>query len=321
MATMYLNTDTGAPGLTLGNGASFSFNAFKLILKAVLVSGYGSKPAAGWVLVAEGTNYLVLRNGPGSGYICFTLTGTSFAVRVTMAATFDGVVSDIITGQGVKTGTAANNAVPHYLALTSLALNAQYSWAFVADARSVLMTVYCWGGNSNAQYANLTGQADQGLTLAFGEDSGGNFMALGGVNTTNFSSATNDLGSGGLTALRDPATGLLVDTGSIAPVTPLSQGQDTGQTVYPLEQVDLVRFPWMVATKAAGFIRGLARQPASVGYLNYALRSVGRGSVYTDITNANAATPFDLGPGLSVVPLKVRWTVGGLYMTLDARFW
>jgi len=322
MPTLYSNIDTGAPALSVGLGDAYVFGGLKTILKACLVTGYNSRPAAGWTLVAEDSGYLVLRNGPGSGYICFTLTTNSF-VRVTLSATFDGVVSNIITGQGVKTGTAANNAVPQLFFLSGLASNTRYCWSVVADEKSAVLTAYWYSNNAGQAYENMTAQSWPGFTMAIGEDSSGNFMAFGGSNTTSTASnVVNHFNNAGMTVLRDPATGLLIDTGSISPVAPLGvTTSPAGTTVYPLERVDIVRFPWMTTTKDAGNIRGVLVQSNAVGCMNYALRSVGRGAVVGDITLNNAANPFDLVSGLKVVPLKCYYTPGGLFMTDDVRFW
>ncbi|MEP9321493.1 hypothetical protein ABKS89_30400 [Pseudomonas sp. LABIM340] len=322
MATLYSSIDTGAPTIAVGTGEAFYFGALKTILKGCLVGGYGSKPAAGWALVAEDTNYLVLRNGPGSGYICFTYTTNGF-VRITLAATFDGVTSNIITGQGVKSGVAANNAVPQMIYIGSLAANSRFCWALAADSKSAVLTTFWYANNAGAQFENMTGQSQFGGSIAFGEDSGGNFLAIGGLNTaTTPSSAINYFNATGMTVLRDPATGLLVDTGSIAPVTPLGiTTAPVGTIVYPLERVDLVRYPWMTPTKDAGTLRGVTVQPNSIGYMNYALRSVGKGSAVGDLTLSNAANPFELVSGMPVSPLKTYYTNGGLFLTIDPRFW
>lgn len=67
MARIYHRDQAGAPELTYSTSAQDGFNAFKAILKACLVNGYGAVPAAGWELINEGTGFLVLRNGFQSG--------------------------------------------------------------------------------------------------------------------------------------------------------------------------------------------------------------------------------------------------------------
>lgn len=322
MPTLYSSIDTGVPSISIGTGDTFYFGALKTILKACLVSGYGSKPSAGWTLAAEDTNYLILRNGSGSGYICFTYTTLGF-VRISLAATFDGVASNIITGQGVKSGIAANNATPQMIYIGALATSTRFCWAIAADNKSAVLTLFWYANNAGQAYENMTSGSFPGLTLAFGEDTSGNFVAVGGSNTTSTgNSSVNNFNAAGMTVLRDPATGLLVDTGSISPATPLGPtAAQAGATVYPLERVDLVRFPWMTTAKDAGNLRGVAVQPNAVGYMNYTLRSVGRGSAVTDITLNNAANPFELVSGVWVSPLKTYFNNGGMFMTTDARFW
>lgn len=91
MATVYHRDDAGAPTFAFSTDRSniAHFTALKTILKACLVFGYGGRPAAGWELIAEGARYIVLRNGPASGYVC--LTSVSEYVTVHLAATFTGM--------------------------------------------------------------------------------------------------------------------------------------------------------------------------------------------------------------------------------------
>lgn len=325
MPTIYNKTDPGAPAL--GTSSTGAREAFKTVLKACLVYGYDGKPAAGWTLAAEDTYHLILCNAKQTGYICFTFYSGHDFVRVTLAATFTGVANDVITGAGVKTGLAANNASPQWLRVANLTYTAQYSWAVVADGDSVLMTWYHYSGTNGTDYINMTAPNFPGFSLAFGEDSAGNFIALGGQNTSSYSSAYNYIGSTGFTSLRDPATGFLVDTGSLSVrVGSLGIGTDSYeafayQVVYPTYQVDLVRVPWFTPGGEAGYIRGFAYHPTAIGYLNYALRAVGRGAAVTDISISNAANPFELAAGLSVFPLKEYQARPGMYGTDDARFW
>lgn len=54
-AMLYSNSDTDAPLIANADGA------IKTILKACLVTGYGTKPAAGWSMLFEDVNRIVLR--------------------------------------------------------------------------------------------------------------------------------------------------------------------------------------------------------------------------------------------------------------------
>ncbi|MDN6872949.1 hypothetical protein QO209_10875 [Pseudomonas citronellolis] len=321
MPTIYSSIDTGAPTYSNGTTAALGAAAVKAVLKGCLVNGYQGKPGAGWSLVAEDANYLILRNGSGTGYICFTFT-TAYYMKITLAATFTGVVNDIITGAGVKTGVAANNTAPQWLLISSISQTSQFSWSVIADEKSVALTWYYYSSNNGQGPINMTTSSTAGITLLFGEDSGGNFLAVGGYNVANSASANNYFSASGMTVLRDPATGLLIDTGSISPNIPLLTNQaDTGTTVYPLEHADLIRLPWMTTSKEGGYLRGLAIQPAAQGYLNYAMRSVGRAVAVTDFSLSNAANPFELVPGLKVVPCKDNYAHPGIFITDDARFW
>ncbi len=59
-ATIYNYADTGAPVLTVSSSTDYSFID---VLKATLVTGYGSKSGAGWEVVNEAAGDLVLRQG------------------------------------------------------------------------------------------------------------------------------------------------------------------------------------------------------------------------------------------------------------------
>ena len=141
MAIAYHRDQAGAPALVYNttSGANAHFTALKTILKACLVTGYGSQAAAGWALIAEGTNYIVLRNGTHSGYVCLSWV-TGGAVRVWLAETFTGMSGDVMTGAGLKTGTAANNATPQAIGASYVAYSdAATAWKLVADSKTFVI--------------------------------------------------------------------------------------------------------------------------------------------------------------------------------------
>lgn len=71
MATAYHRDQPGAPALVYSTSGSSvaQFTALKTILKTCLVVGYVNKPPAGWELINEGADYIVLRNG-GAQRLC-----------------------------------------------------------------------------------------------------------------------------------------------------------------------------------------------------------------------------------------------------------
>src|SRR5262245_33223377 len=134
MATVYRRDDSGAPALTYSTAVPnvAHFTAFKTILKACLVYGYGSKPAAGWELIGEGANNLVLRSGSHSGYVCFTyLNGV---VTIYLAETYTGMSGDVMVGGGLKTGTGPSNTPPHRIPLYHPVYHTDScTWCLVGD--------------------------------------------------------------------------------------------------------------------------------------------------------------------------------------------
>lgn len=213
MATVYHRDQPGAPALVY-SGAEASaahFNAFKEILKSCLVSGYGSQPAAGWSLIAEAVNFLALRNASGS-YVHLYLSAQSL-VTIYLSATYDVALS----GDGLKTGVAANNAIPHRYPLASLAgASGGSTWSLVADGRAFIFLPS--PGLADVAWGPTAGYSYQPGPLYIGDDSNGNFIACGGMNTENnsYNSVFGYFGALGFTSLYYPHTGLLVGAGSLA---------------------------------------------------------------------------------------------------------
>lgn len=255
MPTVYRRTDTGSPSYTFASPYQNTFNAMKAILKGCLVYGYNNRPAAGWELIDEGAQYLILRNGAHSGYMCLSWINTGYArLRITLAETFTGVAGNIITGDGVKSGTAAS---PQVLTFEYFVENAAYhSWYMIADSRTF---VFQWLGHYSNYPAGINFGSYQGM-LYVGEDSAGNFISVGGQNGSE-TSGNNYFGASGFTALRNPATGLLVDTGSLSVLTPTLSPATSSAALPVLQQVELVRPRWFGGGAEAGRLRGLLQVP------------------------------------------------------------
>lgn len=308
MATVYHRDQVGAPALTYGNGLGFA--ALKLILNACLVSGYGSQPGAGWNLIAEGANHLVLRNGTGSGYICFTAVGA--VIRVYLGATFTGVASDVMQGDGVKTGVAAGSTVPQVFSQTFLAFNTNScTWSMVADERSFMLNIVA---NGLSVAGNLAAASEVGGVMLYGgEDSVGNFISIGGnasalttsvVDTylANFSTAA------GVTILKNPATGLLVGSSAVSVVAPGLTSAGTSSSALSLAQ-NAVTYPELVVAPVewggggvyAGRLRGVVLA-ANLGFMFRGGIAAALGRT-TAFTSRNCSVPFDdLGDG-------ARWII------------
>lgn len=325
MATVYHRDQAGAPALayTTTPAAIANFASLKVILKACLVDGYGSKPAAGWELISEDSRYLVLRNGTHSGYVCLSFTA-SYGIAIYLAETYTGVVSNVMTGDGLKTGVAANNATPHRLNLTFLAYSsAQSSWYLVAD-NSTFMFVS--GGYNTLLEALNDGLGYPWKSLYVGEDTAGHFIAVGGVNTASDGlDNRNYFASYGFTALKNPDTGLLVGPGSISPALPaldaaLSQHTWRTTSVLALDYVPLSPAGWgLNGSIVAGQLKGVVQcGPLICVTPSKAAQSIGFSGALT-VRNLN--TPINLGDGYSYF-MGVAFSSSATFMVTDNPvFW
>lgn len=122
-ATLYLSTDSGAPVLNTTAGSLIA------LLDAVLVNGYGSKPAAGWTKAFSGTNKAAYRNGATAKARSYFRVDDSNAGYATLAG-YDQM-SDVDSGSyRFPTGTAV-----YYCHK-----KAQPWWAY-ADERTLVLVV------------------------------------------------------------------------------------------------------------------------------------------------------------------------------------
>ena len=321
MPTVYHRDDAGAPALSYGAASGLGFAALKTILKACLVSGYGSKPAAGWELIAEDTNYLVLRNGTHKGYVCFTWLSATNYVTVYLAETYTGVVSNVMQGAGLKTGIAANNSAPHRFYASYVVYNsASVTWFMVADAKSFVLCNPVTNG-SGPSIAQTTGVSDYGVMLYVGEDSAQNFIAMGGVNSSSDGSPVSHFsGQHGFTSLRDPSTGLLVDGGSLVVHAPgFEFFAPSLSAVLALSEIALAPAVWVGGYVQGGRLRGIAmHHQLSRMWASHAARSIGFSG---DLTTRNANTPINLGDGRTYYPTLKAYSSPFFLLTNNPEFW
>lgn len=332
MATVYHRDQPGAPAITYSTNIRACFTALKSVLISCLVTGYGTQPAAGWTLVAEGDNYVVLRNASGSGYLGISHRNTTFALfQVTVAATYEGVNAEgVIQGDGAKTGSSAS-LVPHSLPYFPFYSSASCTWMMVADGNSFFLSSPNRG--TSAEALNLeSGEATYALVLYGGDDSNGNFIVCGMQNTT----ATNITASSslfqpdaGFTSLRYPDTGLLVDTGAIVANTPARSGIYTearlsfnpAHTGRYMPKLYPSKLSWVYQSGHAGYFRGLAlAAELTAYYVGHQARVLGYSG--PALTTRTANTPVDLGDGNTwfVVPGDSGRMLP-LLMTDSPEFW
>lgn len=310
MPTVYHRDQPGAPSYVFSASTANAahFNALKTILKACLVEGYGAQPPAGWELIAEGDQFLVLRNGTQSGYVCITRPATNSSyVEIWLAETFSGVVSNRMTGVGLKSGTAALNSAPQKLNMHAIAhSSALSSWYVIADERA-----FCFQGAGND--TGFSGSVNNSRSpLYVGEDSEGWFVSVGGSNLSSASSGAF-FDSSAFTALRYPGSGLLVDSGAINISTPaLSPAGSASNSInYLLKEVDLGRVRWAGDNIEAGYLLGIAVSPQLINVdLGFAASALG----FDGVLNArNFNTALDVGD-------ENTWFIGVQQYSSATRF-
>lgn len=281
MARFYTKADAGAPALYYASNNVVDvriFGNFKEILKACLVNGYGSgasaKPAAGWTLIQEQERSLTLRNASGR-YVTITslavFVGTSSTIndrqfRVYLHNTFTGIAGGVPQGEGVVTGTSPNAALPHLASFYYFGYYTQTSyWTVLADENTFYLCVYGSANSSPTNSSVINASLDTNRdpnTLYVGDDNKGNFIAVGGVLSVGASGAiaSTAFDHATITTLRNPHTGLLIDTGGAPDVTQVIglylSTTRSGQTPYPRDQFSLNPIEWVCGNKVAGALRG-----------------------------------------------------------------
>lgn len=325
MATVYHRDDAGAPTYPMGSvvfSNTMHFEAVRTILKACLVGGYGAKLAAGWTLVAESTNYIVLRNGSLTGYVCLTWQGVgSGYIDVYLAETFTGMSGNYMTGDGLKSGIAASNATPQRIMLGPFVYNTNvHTWTLIADSRSFVVNLSTVQATSPPEITGAASAAStQSSMLYVGEDSAGNFIATGGQNITS-TSPVNYFGLGGGTALKDPRTGLLVGAGSLPDFVVFSSQVTQARTeIVPILKTSLSRSIWGFNGGLGGYLRGVAL-PVDVfaHFTSKAAQSLGLATV---LTSRNLNTPIDLGDGFTYFATSFNYQSAFRLLTNNPEFW
>lgn len=325
MARVYHRDQPGTPARSYSTSqtAILHWQEMVKVLKACLVTGYESQPAAGWELAFEDAGSLVLRNGSHTGYVCFSIVGLAAgAVRISIAETFTGISSGFIVGDGAKSGIATGNTVPHVQAYRAFSHSAFCGWWVIADERT-----FIFGKNSlaNSGVVELTGNAGAGYelsTIYVGEDSAGNFIACGGLNSSTTNSSTyNCMWGTGFTALRDPGTGLLVDTSSIDIVLPGNHGTTARgwATSSPVPEAAFCKHYWGVGAAFSRF-RGIAMSPyTTLMYMSEAAQMFGHSGPLTQ-DNGHLPLVFEDGHSYLVCP-KYREYGALIWATDNPEFW
>lgn len=208
MATMYRSTDPGTPAWP-ANGSFAGAKFLMDVLKACLVTGYGSKSPAGWSLVYEDTtankHRLALSNGNGvvefvtwaqgavGVYIWDSITAPGFGAIGD--SPYSDVVSDGINGWGGAlspvTGATTDMVVQLYTLPNTASNNTNNNvgWTVFADDKSCWLLFHYLPGSTSAKPGDIIQLAASHSQVFFGAlksvDLGrgepGNFFLMYGV--------------------------------------------------------------------------------------------------------------------------------------------
>lgn len=344
MPYVYSSKDAGLPAFYTTSTSSLQrFNNYKLVLKACLVTGYGARLAAGWTLVDEGDQYLVLRNASGnyvtisSGYY---QNSTNLAYhgtfRVYLHATYTGINSSgVPQGQGVVSGTSGAATLPVYFGSDVFYWSANTRWVMLADERTfIFMQAPFTSTASNVSGTQIDTTSGNG-TLYVGDDLGGNHIAVGGNRAATPPTSQLSLYFDRLafTTLRNPVSGLLVDTTAINALlessydssgaytshvssTMLTYLATSPITVMPSIEMGLVR--WVAAGQPQPGLRGIRRDHLmSRNYSNLTRRQIEGALTTSDYTWDTILNLTPLVEGSLYLPLIAHTGGRGAFIVTD----
>lgn len=132
--TLYDYADVGAPQLVGGIA-----NELETVLDAVLINGYGAKPAAGWTKPFTGTDQWVYQNSQVNGtgtYYAFDSTFYTYSTRVRGYSS----MTDVITGIG-EFPTVAQNLYSYIPQRSTATAGNPRPWMVIADDTFVVFLV------------------------------------------------------------------------------------------------------------------------------------------------------------------------------------
>lgn len=349
---MYTMDDPGAPAPIIGGGGGTAttlrwMENLRTILRACLITGYGSKaPAGGWTIESESTTHVLLRNGTGSGYAFFRLVsgGTVGTCELFLAASvtavIDGQYGKAITGSGIKSGVnpMLSNESANYAqrinCYGTFENSVNTNWMLVADDKTFIFMLSSMNSTSlvNIGYTDPYGM----LSLYVGEDTAGNFISVGGCNSNSTNTSithkfriviSND--DAGITVLRNPFTGALLTSTTAVPLCPSLYAQGTlWLEEYTIDRITLGKVPWQYRDGAQGVpyvfcgnLRGIAwaNEIAMNGRFDYNLKAMGWTGTPASL-RYNPKLPLDDTYDYRLMFIYRTSAQGGI-MTNNPAFW
>lgn len=152
---VYKSTDASAPTLQGIVGGAYSSGwadgSLLELLRKILVTGYGTKTAAGWSLAFSGTSEGVFKQGAGCGFYLHVLDDGS-ATAGAREASFNGGESytAVSTGTGLFPSSGQNGG-KLYFRKSDTADTTQRQWVCYADNK----TVYLFASPTGAYYSGM----------------------------------------------------------------------------------------------------------------------------------------------------------------------
>lgn len=143
--TIYRSTDAGAPVISADTGS------LKLALDAILVTGYGNKPAAGWSADFTASNNSGSTYRPPSGSRLYLSVDDYFPISTPRMARVLGIESPETYNTGSNQFPSASTVTPYYLCRKALNLNtSSRAWTCIADAYTMYLFINCGDSPADA---------------------------------------------------------------------------------------------------------------------------------------------------------------------------
>jgi hypothetical protein len=219
------------------------------ILRSCLVDGYGTKAAAGWSMVDEGSAGFSMTNKSGSGIINFFMptAGTSYyGIYIYLMESFTGSTNGRAAGDNVRSGPwyPGSTVTQRQCIFPSGELFgsglASHYWTLIADENTCIFSMQgrlSTGGNGFNDLFLYFGDIASPLTGP------ARFVCSGGSNSYTEAQNTNNYGGSqfwafgqGNTCLRDLNTGVIpsVAEGMTVPVINYASANGNTATTWPV---------------------------------------------------------------------------------------
>ena len=305
MPTLYTCTDTEAPTPLQSNNYSQSFDAMCDILRGCLVTGYGSKPAAGWEEV-HFIQHSTLSLRPASKLFTLTLVNRGTSATATNGVLFflSESVTEFPSSSGANQRPIGNNVRSGYYSPETNPSGDTQGWRFgtvywgnwsmVADENTFAFYRGGWGNTSGTSpsysHENYLYVGEVRSTLGMGGLAA--ICAAGGHNSTGISTGSAHSYARypwgfGSTFLRNPLTGLINNGAGSRIVVPPYEAMNSSSSSYSTEHIniqtgldslDMVRTPAHYGSDDAfGYLKGVVGVPSSwvSGYGAHVAKALG----------------------------------------------